>query len=226
MVIQIVAAVAKEIKRCPMIKFTEPSPKDFIDGCLAYEKNEQRDSMYKVSTFLMENYWGHPAEMADALGVLLSTWNNAFYRYGPFSYEELQAFIEFNWQRIETFRPMRISEYSQTLDDSIAALFQAFLQALRISSGKNEGRTSPVGTAKALHLLGPAFFPIWDDKIAKAYGCFYGKDPPGAYIRFIRISVEMAQRLSPHVHRPDRSIIKLIDEYNYAKYTKQWISQI
>jgi hypothetical protein len=66
-----------------MNKFIEPSPSDFKNGCLAYEKNEQRDSMYKVATFLMKEYWGHPADMADALGVLLSTWNNAFYRYGP-----------------------------------------------------------------------------------------------------------------------------------------------
>jgi hypothetical protein len=96
--------------------------------------------------------------------------------------------------------------------------------SLQISSGKSKGRTGPVGTAKALHLLGPGFFPIWDDKIAKAYGCLYGKTSSGRYIKFIGISVEMSKVLAPHVHRTDRSILKLMDEYNYAKYTKQWIS--
>jgi hypothetical protein len=207
-----------------MANIVYPSPADFRNGCLAYEKMEQRDSMYKVSTFLMKEYWGRPADMADALGVLLTTWNNAFYRYGPFSYEELQSCIELNWKLIDTFRTRQIHEYSENDTGPIISLFNAFLGALKIASGKSKGRASPVGTAKALHLLGPAFFPIWDDKIAKAYDCFYGTDASGSYVRFVRIAVDMCKSLSPHAHRTDRSIIKLVDEYNFAKYTKKWVS--
>ena len=39
----------------------------------------------------------------------------------------------------------------------------------------------------ALHLLAPAFFPLWDDKIAKGYGCYYLTDPMwGMYLVFLR----------------------------------------
>ncbi len=200
-----------------------PTPEEFKKGCLAYEKNEQRDSMYKVSTFLLQHHWGQPEDMADALGVLLSTWNNAFYRYGPFSYDELQQCIEGNLSILETYRSKSIINYTEDDDKNIKVLFMAFLAALKIATGNNKGRQSPVGTAKALHLLGPKFFPIWDDKIAKHYKCLYSIDPAGQYISFCHIARDMAKELSPHAHRPDRSILKLIDEFNYARYTKKWI---
>ena len=206
-----------------MAKVVLPTPSEFNRGCLEYEKNEQRDSMYKVATFLMKHFWGSPADMADSLGVLLATWNNAFYRYGLFSYDLLQACIEKNISIMERFRSMKIIEYNQEHNSLIQELFESLLTALKISYGKNSERKSPVSAAKALHLLAPEFFPIWDDKISKAYDCFYSKNTSEKYIKFINISMKMAVDLLPYAHRTDRSILKLIDEYNYAKYTKKWI---
>lgn len=200
-----------------------PSASDFKQGCIQYEKHEQRDSMYKVASYLIEQYWGKPADMADGLGVLLLTWNNAFYRYGPFSYEELQKCIEANWAVIEVFRQKDILSYTPDDDQSIQMLFISFLKALRINSGKSKGRVSPVAVAKALHLLCPKFFPIWDDKIARAYDCQYSMNPGKQYVSFCRIAREMAAQLADHVHRNDRSILKLIEEYNYSRYTKKWV---
>ena len=201
----------------------QPSQSEFNKGCIAYEKNEQRDSMYKVATHLMQQFWGHPADMADALGVLLATWNNAFYRYGSFSYDSLQTWIEKNLTVIERFRSMEILQYDQPHNKPIAKLFDSLRAALQIASGKSAGRSSPVSSAKAFHLLAPKYFPIWDDKISKAYGCSYYVDAAANYLKFIGISKKLASDLSPYAHRVDRSILKLIDEYNYAKYTKKWI---
>jgi hypothetical protein len=33
----------------------------------------------------------------------------------------------------------------------------------------------------------------------------------------------IAQALAPHVSMDGKTLLKLIDEYNYAKYTKGWI---
>jgi hypothetical protein len=52
--------------------------------CRAFEQWEPRDSMYRVSTFLVGEWWGNPAKLVDALSVLLLIWNGAFYRYGSF----------------------------------------------------------------------------------------------------------------------------------------------
>ena len=42
--------------------------------------------------------------------------------------------------------------------------------------------------AKALHLLAPRSFPLWDAAIAKAYGCYYGTKPAQRHLAFMRIS--------------------------------------
>ena len=58
-------------------------------GYLAFQAHEARDAMYKTATFLVETFWGKPREMSDSLGVLLLTWNQAFYRYGLFDFDAL-----------------------------------------------------------------------------------------------------------------------------------------
>jgi hypothetical protein len=79
-----------------------------------------------------------------------------------------------------------------------------------------------VAVAKTLHLLAPAFFPLWDDAIAKAYGCYYSEAPAEAYIRFCRIIRGLATSLVGVVSGP-KTLLKQIDEYNYAKFTQEWI---
>lgn len=73
--------------------------------------------------------------------------------------------------------------------------------------------------AEVFHLLVPAFFTLWDDRIARVYNCRY------QYIPFMQKMRELAQILAPHVDGRNTGIMfpKLIDEYNHAKYTKAWI---
>lgn len=79
--------------------------------------------------------------------------------------------------------------------------------------------------AKALHLLAPAFFPLWDDKIARAYACHYTFKPAEKYIDFMAKNKHFAEVLRRQAidGKGHRSLLKLIDEYNYAKYTQKWI---
>lgn len=195
----------------------------FLRGIEEYESREKRDPMYKVATFVVSSFWGRPRDMADGLGVLLLTWNQAFYRYGIFDFDKLEQCISTNLGTIEAFRGRGISDLSSSDHDTVKELFAQFLEALQISSGKNEGRRSPVGVAKALHLLAPGFFPLWDDKIARAYGCFYGSEPARNYLSFCEITKAIASIVRDHADRPDRTLVKLIDEYNYAKFTQGWV---
>lgn len=188
-------------------------------GYTAFQSREVRDSMYKTATFLVETFWGRPKEMADGLGVLLLTWNNAFYRYGFFDFDVLEKCISDNHHILETFRYRNILDYTPKDDEAINDLYAKFLNALQIADGKSAGRKSPVAVAKALHLLAPGFFPLWDDKIAKAYACHY------YYIPFMQEMQRLAQILAPEVDTEStgKTLLKLIDEYNYAKFTKQWV---
>jgi hypothetical protein len=81
----------------------------------------------------------------------------------------------------------------------------------------------PVSVAKALHLLAPTFFPLWDDKIAKGYQCHYSCNPSGQYLKFMTISKNMVESLRGKVDARGSTLLKVIDEYNYAKFTKGWI---
>ena len=199
------------------------SPEELQKGCLAFQQRERRDAMYKTATFLVKHFWGKPTEVAEGLGVLLCVWNHAFYRLGSFDYDLLEKCIAKNQAVLDRFRHRNILTHSLDDDGLIRSLFQEFLDALRICEGKCNGRGSPVGVAKALHLLAPGFFPIWDEKIAKAYDCYYDDDPPGQYLAFFSKTKAMVEALAPQVKVDAKTLLKLIDESNYAKYTKQWI---
>ena len=200
------------------------SPSEFRRGYLEFQAREPRDAMYKTATFLVQHFWGRPRDMADGMGVLLLTWNQAFYRYGFFDFALLEDALRVNMDVIEDLRPRNILSLAEADEPTITRLFLAFLDALRIKEGKKKDCRSPVAVAKALHLLAPDFLPIWDDEIARVYGCRYNLHPERKYLAFAYEMQGLARRLQEHVP-PDggRTFLKLIDEYNYAKYTKHWI---
>jgi len=75
-------------------------------------------------------------------------------------------------------------------------------------------RRSPVGTAKALHLLAPDFLPIWDEKIAIKYGCRYSNNPEGKYFKFCGLLKDMAERVNGYIVPPKgRTILKVNCQY-------------
>jgi len=197
------------------------------DGCRAFESWEPRDSMYRVSTFLVREWWDDPARLVDALSVLLLVWNAAFYRfYGSFDEQALEEFLRQNQSKFSAFRGRDISSLSEADEADIQRLFNGLSGALK-TTGK--GVESPVSVGKALHLLAPNFFPLWDQYIAPAYCCPYTSEVPSvAYTVFSRrirsmaaqLSVELAaDRSSRKEWLSTKTLLKRIDEYNYMKYT-------
>lgn len=164
--------------------------------------------------------------MADSLGVLLLTWNQAFYRYGVFDFDKLELCIKNNLDKLNIFRKMHINQFSEKNELEIKKLFNEFLESLKIKGGKLKGKTNPVATAKALHILAPNLFPLWDNKIALAYKCYYNKNPSKEYSKFMKLMKIFASKVENYVDisiYPNKSLLKLIDEYNYFKFTNNWI---
>ena len=91
------------------------------------------------------------------------------------------------------------------------------------------------GTSKALHILNPGFFMMWDDKIRYGYGC--SENEEGYFNFLIRTQKEIQEVIQTYTKDYPingeisqliysgrvKSIVKLLDEYNFAKYTKGWI---
>jgi len=180
--------------------------------------------MYVTASFLVKNSWGRPRELANGLGVLLLTWNQALYRYGVFDFKKLEGCLKRNAAKLESLRERHILDAAQADDSTIRELFTEFLAALAIAERSKRGTRSPVATAKALHLLAPHFFPLWDRKIADAYDCSYSRDPASAYLRFFG-KMQILTRTLPKRLRAGvdgKTVLKLIDEYNYATFTQNW----
>ncbi|MBI4348482.1 MAG: hypothetical protein HY553_16700 [Elusimicrobia bacterium] len=201
----------------------QPTRRHFLARVRAFRRREQRDAMYTVATFLVRHSWGKPGEMADALGVLLLTWNQAFYRYGPFDSARLERCLRAHLPTLRRLRRRSVASLTRADRPPVARLFRALLRALRIRSGPRRGHSSPVAVAKALHLLAPRCLPLWDDAIARAYGCHYaGRDPAERYWTFCERTRTFARHARPWVRRDGRPLLKALDEYNYATYTKGW----
>jgi hypothetical protein len=128
-----------------------------------YVKYEPRDIFYRAAIALVELAKGAkpPLTIAEALAVLLQTWNKAYYRFRPFDrhhFDELEAVLSKHKPELAAFAERSIDEFDEK-DESVKKVFDSFEQVL-----------GPVGAAKCLHLLAPTFFPLWDRTIANSYG--------------------------------------------------------
>ena len=206
------------------VSWSIPSREEFLRGIKEYERREQREAVYKIAALVVARFWGEHSLVADAVTALLVSWNQAFYRYGMFDIARLERSIRDNFEAIEDFRAKDISTLVHGEDkDWVQLLFYEFLEALQIAAGSSGGRKSPVSASKALHLMAPTFFPIWDRKIAPAYGCAYASNPGDAYWKFCRVTRDVAKATRGYTARTNKTLVKLIDEYNYSKFAKGWI---
>lgn len=206
---------------------------DLRRGHEAYLKHERRDAMYRVATFLVRRFWRNPSEdmdIADSLGVLLLTWNTSFYRYGQLDLSSLKDCIDKNVDTIEGFKKRDIKTLNDSDEAAVKELFNRFLLALQIAKYKNgEKAQSPVSVAKGLHILAPDFFPMWDGEIAKAYRCYWYSPDRGAlkYWQFMLRMKKIVEFLHGQHNEvkvlSGRPVLKLIDEYNYSRFSKDWL---
>jgi hypothetical protein len=207
------------------IDFYVPERDEFLQGCSEYERREDRGGAYFRATSTITDGWGDPTEMAAGVEVIIRGWSS---RYSGYDRKDVLSCIERNLPTLNTFRKRQISSFVDEDTDPIKSLFNEFLDALKIYRRGTGYVKSPVSVAKAINPLAPDFFPLWDQAISEAYRCGYsGYGPENAANIYLRFCVKMkmlACVVKAYVgQEDDRSILKRIDEYNYAKYTKSWI---
>jgi hypothetical protein len=195
------------------------SESDLIHAREVFRRHESRDLFYRAALELVRLAIGKQTEItvAEALGTLLQTWNKSFYRFhGTFDeshVRELENLIDRNQAQLITWRKRssRLIKFQELKD--ILRVFESF-----------EILLGPIGAAKALHLLAPRFFPLWDRAIARHYGVRLkpvGKNGEN-YLRFMQITNDQISSMTPHTIR-DGELLKMIDEYNYCSITKHWL---
>ncbi len=195
-----------------------PTVDELNEAHRRFQEYEPRDLFYRVATELIElsSAGRTRITVAEALAVLLQTWNAQYYQYRPFTeqhFREIERLLETHLKGALSFRSRSIDSVTQTDLKTVEALFDHFEQVL-----------GPVGAAKALHLLGPNFFPLWDREIARCHRCDLNKvgDNGANYMAFFLLTLQQVRTLLPL--QPDGAgLLKRIDEYNYCKYTKHWM---
>jgi len=199
------------------------TPKLLELGHKLFLEIEPRDSMYRISSFLIErlksNPFGQNIWITDALLVLLLTWHNAFYRYGtPQNFHnEMKNFIETN--RDLLFGNEEISE------QTVKEWFKELLDILAITTKRGQRRRSGIAVVKTLHLLNPKIFPLWDEYIAEAYlGNVDTKrfDHYWKFKKFVDIQYEWYKENFEEVEKA--KFYKKLDELNYVLFTRSNLS--
>ena len=185
----------------------------------SFGANEPRDLFYRAATELvgLALRGATSLTVAEALAVLLQTWNKAYYRFRKFDhthFASIEKLLVKHQRALVEYRNRTIDNLNCAERTTVSTLFQDFERVL-----------GPVGAAKALHLLAPGLFPLWDRAIADAYGLALGKAGSNGdrYWRFMLIAKQQCLELSrqePGCKNP----LKSTDEYNYCKYTKGWLS--
>src|SRR5206468_2796591 len=102
------------------------------------------------------------------------------------------------WPTLQSYRSRELITVADDDESVIKDLFDDMLEASRSVNGKTgEARRSPVSVAKALHLLAPMFFPLWDDKIAAWYGCRWPGSQQAfpAYLSFMQKTMQQLESL-------------------------------
>jgi hypothetical protein len=184
----------------------------------AFETNEPRDLFYRSATELVGLALREPDRLAvaDALAILLQTWNKNYYRshkaFDAAHFAEIDALLLKYRAQLRAYRERRIEGLRDVDEEGVLAMFEDFETVL-----------GPVGAAKALHLLAPTFFPLWDRTIAKKYGVpldgTYTK--AGTYWSFMRTSKQQSRELIAEGYTGNT--LKAIDEWNYCHLSKEWI---
>lgn len=201
--------------------------KELLKGVEKYANN----NLTKLANGLYEEDWGDyfvffedNRPLIDRVDEFLKRWNKRV----PADREKLRTAIE---EIDPKFHNLNIVD--EGLEDhhkEITRIFKDF-----IKTGKS--RNNYIGAGKALHIFNPMFFPLWDSSIRHSYGCCENEE--GYFNFMLRSQKEIFEirdtyladfnsdaldKLSSKIYagRP-KPILKLLDEYNYAKYTEGWI---
>jgi hypothetical protein len=164
--------------------------------------------------------------------VLLINWNTGFYtrqernqRYqiqgalvekekhqgSYFSQDYLKRIKELMENLLRDYQPELVDFSRRSIDGIISSMDE---QNIKEIFKRLQDVLGPVGAGMSLSLIGPDFFPFWNNSIAKAYGqgeleYEYNQNK---YFRFIESIRNVKSQLGPNIS------LKALDEYNWMTY--------
>jgi hypothetical protein len=145
----------------------------------------------------------------DAVATAVAGWlqdlNRQYYRFRP---EEAATLVE----RLKPILREELSTFLKFRERSIATVANSDEAEVLRLFGLFRAECGPVGAGKALHVLAPDIFPLWDNAIAESYGVA----TETGYFQFINIVKQQVLNLREEI-APGLSALKALDEYNYLQ---------
>jgi hypothetical protein len=188
------------------------TPNQLHKARILYEQIEPRALTYRAARDLIRRADEGLSDLstAEAVGTLLLSWNANYYRFrGGFNEDHLRQIEDLLRDRHADITDYRDRSLEDLDDDEfeIVDLFDHFASVL-----------GPTGAAKALHVLAPRFFPLWDSHVQKAYR-IWRTDGDG-YLVFMLVTRDQCLDVGGEAVWGD-ALVKRIDEYNYCRYTRR-----
>jgi hypothetical protein len=218
----------------------------------AFVENERRGYAYADALNEVQKNFGKPDEVCKGICGLLDAWHQSFYRFGPYDQAKILKAIERHHKELTSLQAKNIRdvELGDDFEAQVKPIFDSFLNATA-GTNRRFTRRTVTGTSKSLSLLAPNLFPMVDEAISVAYDCWWVYSDFGfiEYTKFMRYMKVLAEQLvsqysrihgvtdlnraearlvkevktySGDKYQYDESLLKTVDEYNYAKRTEGW----
>ena len=225
---------------------------DVRGGSRAFVQNETRGKAYPDALGEVQRPFGDPKSSCRGICDLLDAWHGSFYRFGRFDETEILRSVSQHHGDLVALQAdsIRGVELGSEFEARVMPVFEALLDATA-SRGQKSTKRTVTGTSKSLSLLAPNLFPMCDDAIGAAYKCPWVFADFGflEYMRFTQYMRMLAEQLVVEYSRKqgigdlnqaetllvadiksysgdpwnyDKTLLKTIDEYNYARHTKGW----
>jgi hypothetical protein len=208
--------------------------RELIKGCKKFKENEPLDRYYlqTVDSMVWKNLNGLSInDVESEILYFLNKWkcridkSDKSVRNIRKSLKETSSLFKLledeKLENIEFNKKIK----NKTVEEIIFKIFET------LSSTKVGRRTlGPTATSKIMHLVNVELFVMYDQKIREHYGCFTNAN---GYINFIWRMNNIAKKIIEDcdgneeiwrkIYKKRKSLPKLIDEYNYSRFTKKWL---
>lgn len=222
------------------------NPVELIEGCREFHKIDPRDIAYIVSNEFVLKKPNNPYYILAGMKVLIITWNTVYFqRLKKEIKEKLEDDILSSYDESKDMINDLKDKKLETLDLNDYKIADKIKNCFRIFSNKKS--IGVTGAAKALHLINPRVFMMWDNKIKSRYHTVHlsyrkRKEPiEECYLEFMKTSQEIVGSVlkkrsdeelwENHLSFLDKNFVKefsfketvpkMLDECNFVKFTKE-----
>jgi hypothetical protein len=190
-------------------------PEKLLEGCRRFHEIEPRDIAYVVCSKLVSQDPRNTAYVLGGTRVFLQVWNAVYIQKLPQSLkrsmeDDITSAYSSCADKLALLSGRRLEDVdlsSVQAIDAIKAAFRCFAQYESIGD---------TGASKAVHMLNPALFMMWDTKIRNAYSELL---PDELWVQLLeRLPDEWrskVQELPPHARK---SFIQKLAEYMCESY--------